>query len=144
MSKELVIIVMIFLFGSTAAKAGDYGDAIDAQSGAMGQIMRDIGNIQGDIATYWRNMPERERYLRSTANKAVDYFKQQTGRYPTHRDVDFIRSVLNETGVHNQVEAELMVSQMDSYINSSRRDDALGEEICRSAKATGFKLAGCP
>lgn len=139
-----VIVVSLCLLSVTCVQAGDYGPAIDAQSETMRQIMQDFATVQGNITTYWRNMPERERYLRSTANDAVEYFKGQTNRYPNNQDVDFLRSVLNVAGVRNQEEARLVLDQMDRYIQSSYKINALNDQICRASRATGFKLAGCP
>ncbi|XSG85188.1 MAG: hypothetical protein ACPW60_00330 [Methylohalobius sp. ZOD2] len=141
MSKNSAYIALIFMFGMTTAEAGAYRDAIDAQSEVMNQTMRDFGTVQGNIAAYWRNMPRRERYLRSTANKAVDAFKRHTGRYPTGRDQGFVRRVLVTAGVRNQAEAEVMIDQMDSYIRGAREQDAIGNDMCAAARqysAQGF------
>ena len=134
-------VILISSFVSTTATSGDYGAAIDAQSEVMNQIMRDFGTVQSDNARHWRNMPERERYLRSTANKAVDYFKTKTGRYPTNQDVDFIRIVLKKTRVRNQTEAKLMLNQMDAYIRGGRELNEIEDDMCVAARrftAQGF------
>src|SRR5262245_37109542 len=144
MQPVIVVFIWLFLMSTTLTNAGDYGATIDAQSRVMRQIMQDFTAVQGSIATYWRNMPERERYLRHTANEEVDSFKQQTGRYPTNNDVYFIRTALNKAKVRNQTEAELMIRQMSTYIRGSSEFDDINNTICRAARAQGFTLADCP
>jgi len=136
--------VVVALIGWTSPTfAGDYAGAIDAQSGTMSQIMRDFSGVQSSINSYWSNMAPRERHLRSVANDAVEYFRDETGRDPTGQDVDFIRSVLDVAGVRNRAEAELVLAQMDDYIRGTRELNETHNSICREASAQGFNFSDC-
>lgn len=128
---------------SGTAGAGDYGDAIDAQSEAMREIMRQSAEVDAQRDAFWRNMDPRERYLRSSANSAVDHFRQAHGRYPDGDDRDWLRATLREIGVESRAEAELVAAQMDGYIESMRELDEIGETMCNAGRAWGYPDLAC-
>ncbi len=138
----------ISMFGASVAMAGPAGAQIDpcAHITDPFRAQHCYAAQQGDAAVrdYLQSLTPRQRSLVSGTNALIEEHVQRNGRLPEiSPQSPFVSEVFRRLHVA-PAEQQFVYQHMTSSVRGRQEMQALDNEICRAARAQGFRLPDCP